>query len=566
MGPTKKGAERKDRYYYLAKRTGYRARSSFKLIQLGRDFKFLRKSAKMVVLDLCASPGSWTQVCVRHLHRDSKIIAVDMEKMEPLPGVTFIQGDITTRKCKDLIDRELTTMERRRTEVDLLLCDGAPNVGGGAAWAKDSFLQNDLVLSAFKLACLHLKKDGTFVTKVFTSQQYTSLLWVTKKLFDHVKATRPVASRTESAEQYMICKGYKSPREIDERMFEHNYVFSLTPRAQKFLENDKRKEEREMREKRGVLDAFDLIASEEEPIVLLKTHQKIVFETEEAQKYLEPQKGSIKPENLVELCEKLPLLDKKSLEKLVRWQKSLREKYLVQVKAAKDKEDAENADTLMQTQEDSGLYAKRKVMSTTRPPCSSDDDVDGTRPPRLFADGLDDIRLKLLQDSGKMSLSEQERQTLKKQAEIKKSNSLTTSPPLITSSPSPVYHWPRNLSRSGKRDLKNSLAVNGGNATTYRKKKKKIVVDVEQLHEDALMLSRWTKKSKFYSNLLKQTKPDLGVSVVGLATSSSHADYPSPGLFVVACFMLTLIGLQKFRGVQMSVWRLQEPLMQTCIV
>ncbi|KRH95073.1 putative SAM-dependent rRNA methyltransferase SPB1 [Pseudoloma neurophilia] len=207
------GKKRLDKYYHLAKEQGFRARSAFKLIQINQKYDFL--SGCNSIVDLCCAPGSWLQVARQH--NIKHIIGVDITPCKPIQGVQTIVGDIT----HDNTAKQIYSLVEG--DVDVVLCDGAPNVG--TCWSKDAFEQNALILASVEITSKILRRNGTFLTKVFRSKDYFNLLWVLNQLFEDVTCVKPLASRDNSAEVFLLCKNYKKPAKIDANFFDQNQIF-----------------------------------------------------------------------------------------------------------------------------------------------------------------------------------------------------------------------------------------------------------------------------------------------------------------------------------------------------
>lgn len=207
MGKSSK--DKRDLYYRRAKEEGWRARSAFKLLQLNEQFH-LFKDLKRVV-DLCAAPGSWSQVLSRELKKNSegtdeetKIVSVDLQPMTPIDGVTTLQADITHPKTLQKI------MEIFGGEpADFVCSDGAPDVTG--LHDLDEYLQAQLILSALQLTTCLLKPGGAFVAKIFRGRDIDLLYAQLGYLFDRVVCAKPRSSRGTSLEAFVVCLGYRPP-------------------------------------------------------------------------------------------------------------------------------------------------------------------------------------------------------------------------------------------------------------------------------------------------------------------------------------------------------------------
>eukprot|EP00112_Aurelia_sp_Birch-Aquarium-sp1_P013994 Seg2996.4 transcript_id=Seg2996.4/GoldUCD/mRNA.D3Y31 product="tRNA methyltransferase" protein_id=Seg2996.4/GoldUCD/D3Y31 len=206
MGRSSK--DKRDVYYRLAKEGGWRARSAFKLLQLDEEFKLFEGVSKVV--DLCAAPGSWSQVLSKKLieekpNEKAMIVAVDLQAMAPLPGVVQIQGDITNVSTANEI---ISHFEGQ--EADLVVCDGAPDVTG--LHDLDEFIQGQLLLAAFNITTHVLKPNGNFVAKIFRGKE-VDLLWAQLSLFfKSVTIAKPSSSRSSSIESFAVCQNYCPPK------------------------------------------------------------------------------------------------------------------------------------------------------------------------------------------------------------------------------------------------------------------------------------------------------------------------------------------------------------------
>ncbi|VDD75347.1 unnamed protein product [Mesocestoides corti] len=211
----KSSRDKRDIFYRLAKEEGWRARSAYKLLQIDKEFDILSKDHEgnpvTRVVDLCAAPGSWSQVLSKRLweplseseRQNVKIVAVDLQAMAPIPGIIQLQGDITSR---DTADRVIQQFEGQKAQ--LVVCDGAPDVTG--LHDLDEYVQSHLVLAALTICARILENGGTFVAKVFRGREAGLLGAQLRCLFSgNVVFAKPSSSRNSSLESFVVCQNFR---------------------------------------------------------------------------------------------------------------------------------------------------------------------------------------------------------------------------------------------------------------------------------------------------------------------------------------------------------------------
>ena len=259
----------------------------------------------------------------------SLIVGVDLAPIKPIPRCITFQSDITTDKCRATLRHHL-----KHLKADAVLHDGAPNVG--TAWVQDAFSQAELVLQSMKLATEFLAEGGTFVTKVFRSKDYNSLLWVFNQLFTKVEATKPPSSRNVSAEIFVVCRGYKAPKHLDPKFLDARSVFAEladpTPNNEAKVFNPEKKKRKRQGYEEGDWTQFKEVPVSEfiqttDPIAMLGTLNKLSFD--------QKPNGDIAvatidklPETTKEIrdcCADLKVLGRADFKRLLRWRLRVRE-------------------------------------------------------------------------------------------------------------------------------------------------------------------------------------------------------------------------------------------------
>ncbi|MDH4215732.1 MAG: 23S rRNA (uridine(2552)-2'-O)-methyltransferase RlmE [Gallionella sp.] len=189
-----------DPFVQLAQKEGYRSRAAYKLLEIDAKDHLLKPG--IVVVDLGATPGGWSQVAAAKVGRGGKVIALDLLPLDPLSGVDFIQGDFREEAVlKQLEDR------LQGKPVGLVISDMAPNMSGVAS--ADQARAMHLAELALEFALEHLKPDGSFLVKVFQGEGFEDFLKLMRSRFAKVVTRKPKASRDRSSELYLLGSGKK---------------------------------------------------------------------------------------------------------------------------------------------------------------------------------------------------------------------------------------------------------------------------------------------------------------------------------------------------------------------
>ena len=192
--------QRRDTYVRQSKIEGYRARSAYKLIEIDKKFKIFKGG--MYVLDIGASPGSWSQYASRVV-KSGKIISIDLKEIEEIKNTIRIKGDFTEKDTQTLIKKYLNK------KLDVVMSDMAVNTTG--IKNIDSIQTGELCMEAMIFSKDVISKNGFFISKIFMGSSFNEIVALGKKIFKEVKVFKPKSSRKDSKESFIICKNLRLP-------------------------------------------------------------------------------------------------------------------------------------------------------------------------------------------------------------------------------------------------------------------------------------------------------------------------------------------------------------------
>ena len=192
-----------DPYVARAKREGFRSRAAFKLAEIDERYKVLKPGARVV--DLGAAPGGWSEIAARRVGTSGRVVALDILEMKPIPGVEFLQLDFLEPSAPERLEAMLGTS--RGGKADVVLSDMASNATGHRQ--TDHLRIMALAEAAADFARQVLAPGGAFLCKVLQGGTEARLLAELKRDFSSVKHVKPPASRSDSAELYLLAQGFR---------------------------------------------------------------------------------------------------------------------------------------------------------------------------------------------------------------------------------------------------------------------------------------------------------------------------------------------------------------------
>ena len=187
--------QKRDIYVRQSQVDGYRARSAYKLIEIDEKFKIFKNGIS--VIDLGASPGSWSQYISRTV-KSGRLVSIDIKGMEEIENTIQIKGDFTDLDSQEKIKGLF------KSNVNVVVSDMAVNTTG--IKDIDAIYTGELAMEAMNFSKEMLVKEGRFVSKIFLGSSFNEIVALGKKLFKEVKVFKPKSSRKESKESFIICK------------------------------------------------------------------------------------------------------------------------------------------------------------------------------------------------------------------------------------------------------------------------------------------------------------------------------------------------------------------------
>ena len=191
--------QHRDQFFKKSKTLGYRSRASFKLIELNKKYKFLKRNTNL--LDLGSFPGGWSQVASQII-RAGRIMSIDIKNMDPIKDVRFFKGDILSNETKSAVIKYF------KFNLDVILSDMAADTTGNKSL--DSIRTNQLCADVINFSKETLKPKGVLVSKVFMGEDFLEVKNLAKSTFNKVNFFKPKSSRKESKETYLHCEILKT--------------------------------------------------------------------------------------------------------------------------------------------------------------------------------------------------------------------------------------------------------------------------------------------------------------------------------------------------------------------